>query len=73
MESYKKEILEWKSKFESIAFPLFKGKYLPRYYQHVATERTLDAIAAKKYVKLFVDLTEEEQERYQKLFTKLLK
>ena len=47
-ESYKKEITEWKSKFESIPFTLFKGKYLPRYYQHVAVEKTLDAIAAKK-------------------------
>ena len=47
-ETYKKEILEWKSRFEAIPFPLFKGKYLPRYYQHVAVEKALDAIAAKK-------------------------
>lgn len=47
-EDYKKEINHWKAKFESIPFPLFKGKYLPRYYQHVAIEKTLDAIATKK-------------------------
>ncbi len=47
-ESYKKEIAEWKAKFEAISFPRFKGKDLPRYYQHVAIEKTLDAIAAKK-------------------------
>ena len=48
IEPYKKEINEWKTKFEEVPFPLFKGKYLPRYYQHVAIEKTLDAIANKK-------------------------
>ncbi len=47
-EAYKCEIAEWKAKFEAVPFTLFKGKYLPRYYQHVAIEKTLDAIAAKK-------------------------
>lgn len=47
-EIYKCEIAEWKAKFEAVPFTLFKGKYLPRYYQHVAIEKTLDAIAAKK-------------------------
>lgn len=47
-EDYKVEIADWKTRFESVPFQLFKGKYLPRYYQHVAIERTLDAIAARK-------------------------
>lgn len=47
-EPYKLEMQDWKSKFESVPFRLFKNKYLPRYYQHVAIEKTLDAIAAKK-------------------------
>ena len=48
IEPYKQEIAEWKEKFEAVPFTLFKGKYLPRYYQHVAVEKTLDAIAAKQ-------------------------
>jgi type I restriction enzyme R subunit len=47
-EPYKQEIADWKSCFEAVPFPLFKGKYPPRYYQHVAIEKTLDAIAGKQ-------------------------
>lgn len=47
-ENYKIEISDWKEAFESVPYQLFKGKYLPRYYQRVAIERTLDAIANKK-------------------------
>jgi type I restriction enzyme R subunit len=47
-EAYKVEIADWKSRFETVPFPLFKGKYPPRYYQHVAIEKTLDAIAGKQ-------------------------
>lgn len=47
-EDYKQEIVDWKTRFESVPFQLFKGKYLPRYYQHVAIERTLNAIASKQ-------------------------
>lgn len=47
-EPYKKEIADWKTRFEEVPFALFMGKYLPRYFQHVAIEKTLDAIAAKQ-------------------------
>ncbi|MCF6314418.1 MAG: DEAD/DEAH box helicase family protein [Verrucomicrobiales bacterium] len=47
-EAYKVEIEAWKSRFEAVPFALFKGQYQPRYFQHVAIEKTLDAIAAKK-------------------------
>ncbi|MDA7880671.1 DEAD/DEAH box helicase family protein [Akkermansiaceae bacterium] len=47
-ESYKVEIADWKARFEAVPFTLFKGQYLPRYFQHVAIEKTLDAIAAKQ-------------------------
>ena len=47
-EAYKKEIADWKARFEAVPFALFKGQYLPRYFQHVAIEKTLDAIAAKQ-------------------------
>lgn len=47
-EAYKKEIADWKSRFEAVPFALFMGKYLPRYFQHVAIEKSLDAIAAKQ-------------------------
>jgi type I restriction enzyme R subunit len=47
-EAYKVEIADWKARFEAVPFARFKGKHLPRYYQHVAVEKTLDAIAAKE-------------------------
>ncbi|MDQ8192539.1 EcoAI/FtnUII family type I restriction enzme subunit R [Roseibacillus persicicus] len=47
-ELYKQEIADWKARFEAVPFALFKGQYLPRYFQHVAIEKTLDAIAAKQ-------------------------
>jgi type I restriction enzyme, R subunit len=47
-EAYKKEIADWKARFEAVPFALFLGRYLPRYFQHVAIEKTLDAIAAKQ-------------------------
>ncbi len=47
-EPYKKEIADWKARFEAVPFALFLGKYQPRYFQHVAIEKTLDAIAAKQ-------------------------
>jgi len=47
-EAYKVEISDWKSRFDAVPYPLFKGKYLPYYYQRVAIEKTLDAIAEKK-------------------------
>ena len=47
-EDYKVEIVNWKERFRAIAFPLFKGQYLPRYYQRTAVEKCLDAIAEKK-------------------------
>ena len=37
-----------KTRLDSVPFALFRGKYQPRYFQRVATERTLDAIAAGK-------------------------
>jgi len=48
IEPYKVEIADWKVRFEAVPFALFKGQYLPRYFQHVAIEKTLDAIAAKQ-------------------------
>ena len=47
-EAYKVEIADWKARFEAVPFALFQGKYPPRYFQHVAIEKTLDAIAAKQ-------------------------
>ena len=47
-EAYKVEIADWKARFEAVPFALFKGQYLPRYFQHVAIEKTLDAVAAKQ-------------------------
>ncbi len=47
-EDYKIEIARWKESFREIPFPLFKGQYLPRYYQRTAVEKCLDAIAEKK-------------------------
>lgn len=47
-EAYKKEIASWKERFEAVPFALFKGQYAPRYFQHVAVEKTLDAVAAKQ-------------------------
>lgn len=47
-EDYKVEIVNWKERFREISFPLFKGQYLPRYYQRTAVEKCLDAIAEKK-------------------------
>lgn len=46
-EDYKVEIVNWKERFREIPFPLFKGQYLPRYYQRTAVEKCLDAIAEK--------------------------
>lgn len=47
-EAYKVEITDWKERFREIPFALFKGQYLPRYYQRTAVEKCLDAIAEKK-------------------------
>ncbi len=47
-ESYKVEIADWRKRFSDIPFPLFKGRYLPYYYQRVAVEKVLEAIAAKQ-------------------------
>lgn len=47
-EAYKQEIADWKASFEAVPFPLFLGRYPPRYFQYVAVEKTLDAIAAKQ-------------------------
>jgi type I restriction enzyme R subunit len=47
-ENYKVEIADWKRRFTEVPFPLYKGKYLPYYYQRVAIEKVLDAIAAKQ-------------------------
>ncbi|MFN3195967.1 MAG: EcoAI/FtnUII family type I restriction enzme subunit R [Chlorobiota bacterium] len=37
--------IDWQAEFDSIDFADFRGKYQPRYYQAVAVERTLKAIA----------------------------
>ena len=47
-EAYKIEITNWKERFRETPFTLFKGQYLPRYYQRTAVEKCLDAIAEKK-------------------------
>tara|TARA_B100000886_G_scaffold82_1_gene76 strand:+ start:3527 stop:5857 length:2331 start_codon:yes stop_codon:yes gene_type:complete len=39
---------EWSSKFDSINFEPFKGNREPRYYQEIAINNTLDAIADKQ-------------------------
>lgn len=39
---------EWSSKFDSINFTPFKGNKEPRYYQEIAINNTLDAIADKQ-------------------------
>ena len=45
---YKQENADWRTRFEAVPFALFKGPYLRRYFQHVAIEKTLDAITAKQ-------------------------
>lgn len=40
------EISDWKTRFDEIAFPLFRGKHAPRYYQHNAVMCVVDKIAA---------------------------
>jgi len=47
-ETYKIEIANWKERFANVPFTLFKGQYLPRYYQRIAVEKSLEAIAQKK-------------------------
>lgn len=47
-EDYKQEIYNWKERFADVPYALFKGQYLPRYYQRNAVEKSLDAIAEKK-------------------------
>ena len=47
-EDYKIEIDNWKNRFRDVPFPLYKGQYLPRYYQRTAVEKCLEAIANKK-------------------------
>ncbi|WP_435136785.1 EcoAI/FtnUII family type I restriction enzme subunit R [Formosa sp. A9] len=47
-EDYKVEIAQWKARFAKVPYALFKGQYLPRYYQRKAIEKALDAIAEKK-------------------------
>ena len=42
------EIVDWKKRFDDVPLQLFKGKYLPRYYQYNAITSVLDAIAAGK-------------------------
>ncbi len=39
---------EWSTKFDSINFEIFKGSREPRYYQEIAINNALDAIANKK-------------------------
>jgi len=48
IEPYKVEIADWKTRLDSVPFHRFKGKYLPRYYQHNAALNALDAIATGK-------------------------
>ena len=43
-----KEKNEWSSKFDSINFEPFKGSKEPRYYQEIAINNALDAIADKQ-------------------------
>ncbi len=43
-----KEKNEWSSKFDSINFEPFKGSREPRYYQEIAINNALDAIADKQ-------------------------
>jgi type I restriction enzyme R subunit len=43
-----KEKNEWSSKFDSINFEAFKGSKEPRYYQEIAINNALDAIADKQ-------------------------
>lgn len=40
------ETIDWKKRMDDVPFPLFKGKYLPRYYQRNAIIGALDKIAA---------------------------
>lgn len=40
------EAIDWKKRMDDVPFPLFKGKYLPRYYQRNAIIGALDKIAA---------------------------
>ncbi|AUS05112.1 EcoAI/FtnUII family type I restriction enzme subunit R [Pseudotamlana carrageenivorans] len=47
-EAYKIEIANWKERFANVPYALFKGQYLPRYYQRNAVEKSLAAIAEKK-------------------------
>lgn len=39
---------EWSSKFDSINYEIFKGQKEPRYYQEIAINNSLDAIAEDK-------------------------
>ncbi len=39
---------EWSNKFDSVNYQIFKGEREPRYYQEIAINNTLDAIANKK-------------------------
>ena len=39
---------EWSSKFDAIPFEPFKGSREPRYYQEIAINNALDAIADKQ-------------------------
>ena len=43
-----KEKNEWSSKFDAINFEPFKGTKEPRYYQEIAINNALDAIADKQ-------------------------
>lgn len=47
-EEYKQEIFKWKERFTNVPYALFKGQFLPRYYQRNAVENCLEAIAEKK-------------------------
>src|SRR5690606_11233039 len=42
------DTIDWKKRFDDVAFQLFKGKYPPRYYQYNAIMKVLDGIAEGK-------------------------
>jgi type I restriction enzyme R subunit len=45
-DSQEEEIRDWRKRMDDIPFTLFKGKYLPRYYQRNAIIKVLDKVAA---------------------------
>jgi len=45
VKNNKPEVWDWKQKLQDIPYELYKGKYLPYYFQEVAIVKILDAIA----------------------------